>query len=50
MEEKETPAMELEELQEQAKREIKLGLEHMQAKRQIFRERLVKYVDQDKDE
>lgn len=49
-EEKESKAYEMEELQEQAKREIRLWLDHMQAKRQIFRERLVKYVDQDKDE
>lgn len=37
-------------IQEQAKREIKMGLDFINPKREIFRNRLEKYVDQDKEE
>ena len=30
--------------------EINMGLDYVEAKRQIIRNRLIKYVDQDKDE
>ena len=36
-------------LQEQIKQEVGLGLEFIQPKREIFRDRLVKYIDQDKE-
>lgn len=46
--EKETQEEEVIELQEQVKAEIKMWLDFVQNKRQIFRDRLVKYIDQDK--
>lgn len=42
--------MDYDNLQEQVKQEIQMWLEYVQPKRQKFREKLVKYIDQDKED